>query len=185
MPRKPMTRKVFEVLLHGELLEGEEDCHCPICGKWGGDLEAFTVANVGAIFEEDDNQWEPSSEVLGWSMIIVECPCGFIADDSFFRPDEPFPQLRKDEEYPGCWYLEGCSLDLKAVYVDGKWQFTNSKWGRTYYELLRIVNANYISELPESLVSEVEWLRRLASKVFDNLKHKRRAAGVPSNPFRR
>lgn len=183
MPRKiRMTRKVFEVLLHGELLEGEVDCHCPICGKYADDLFAQGACNVVMSFNEVEGRWEPYEEILGWGCIIVECTCGFVADDSFFSPNLTFPELKYDGDSSSRYVAAG-TFRFKVIETNGEWTFPNSKVAYTYFELLQIVNAGTISELPTSLVSDVEWLRRLASSVFDKLKYKRPQSGVPKNPY--
>jgi len=184
-----MTRAVLEALLHGELLEEDDDIHCPICGQHGENLKARCVAHFDMHYSIDPVSKEPM--LREWyndapadpSWIIVTCPsCGFVADSSFFVPHAPFPRLEKDNEGYPCVTAGG--FELTIIQMDCLWYFTGRKEARTYHELLQIVNASHISELPTSLVSDVEWLRRLAAAVFETLKYKRSQAGVPSNPFK-
>ncbi len=193
MPRKNrLTRNEFEMLLHGEVM-GKSDVHCPICGVPPEDLTAKAFGQLTLEFNSTGRgpYWvtERIKDVRPVTLTIITCTCGFVADQSFFVPDEPFPILKKDEEYPNAYFIvadarvKTVTFTLSAIDMSGKWRFTNSKAGRIYYELLQIVNAGTVSELPASLVSEEKWIRELAKTVFDKLKYKRAQPGLPSNPY--
>lgn len=187
MPRKNrLTRNEFEILLHGEVT-GKLDVHCPICKAPPEDLTAKAFGQLDLEYNATGRgpYWVTKriKDVRPATLIMIKCACGFVADESFFVPDEPFPILKKDEEYPNAYFVEAGTLTLGVIDMNGEWCFANSKAGRTYYELLQVVNAGTVSELPASLVSEEAWVRELAKTVFDKLKYKRSQPGVPSNPY--
>jgi len=158
-----------------------ELAECPKCGSGPESLIAIKLATASVPLSEAEEYDPEHIEQLNIGMLLdeiqrIEClHCNLTGlPEVFDYGDYDFTVCERDERG---YYLEPSPTNfiyhLTTVHPDrrpSRAYFTNEVEGRIYFTLSKLMFAKTVAELPESLVTEEDWIRKLAAKKFEELK---------------